>query len=163
MSGFIRKSACHGSRPSHLESIRHLQRPVQLSRLLKERAVLRCVVAPYGYGKTSLLLEYAEIMFSFSHVFWVNGQSPCFMRDLDDECIASSCFDCDKDAALVVIDDLPYLDAGRCEGFSREVDRLLEKGCEVAYVGEITLIELLDADVKRIANAYGVNEIHRMA
>ena len=98
--------------------------------------MLRCVVAPYGYGKTSLLLEYAEIMFSFSHVFWVNGQSPCFMRDLDDECIASSCFDCDKDAALVVIDDLPYLDAGRCEGFSREVDRLLEKGCEVLVACE---------------------------
>lgn len=35
----------------------------------------------------------------------------------------------------------------------------IEPGCEVLYIGEITLIELLDVDVSRVENQYGVKEI----
>ena len=35
----------------------------------------------------------------------------------------------------------------------------LEEGCLVQYVGEITMIELLDVDVERAANEYGVRLI----
>ena len=62
----------------------------------------------------------------------------------------------------LVLDGIPHLHCSFADHQRAWVGHL-EKGCEVAYVGEITLIELLDADVKRIANAYGVNEIHRMA
>ena len=136
MSGFIQKSACRGYRPNHLTALRRYQRPNLLARLLKERKVARFVVAPYGYGKTSILLEYADVVFAFEHVFWINGKSPCFLRDLDRGAIASSCFECDGEAALVIIDDMPSLDATRSERLSQEIDCLLEKSCEVLLACE---------------------------
>jgi len=93
--------------------------------------VARFVVAPPGYGKSTLAVEYAETMFGFSHVFWLSGASPCFVRDLDAGTIAADCLALDPKAALVVIDDLPLLDTGRIESFSAQVDGLLESGCEV--------------------------------
>ena len=58
----------------------------------------------------------------------------------------------------LVLDGVPHL---HCSFADRERAWVghLEPECKVAYVGEVTLIELLDADVKRIANRFGVKEI----
>ena len=37
----------------------------------------------------------------------------------------------------------------------------VEEGCRVQYVGEISMIELLDADLTRIPDPYGVKKIAR--
>ncbi len=58
----------------------------------------------------------------------------------------------------LVLDGVPHLHCAFADHNRAWVGHL-EPGCRVAYVGEITLIELLDADAKRIANQYGVKEI----
>ena len=90
MSGFILRAACRGHRPAHLSGVRYYQRSSLVSQLLRERDVSRFIVAPPGYGKTSLVMDYAETMMGFANVIWINGQSPCFVRDLDEGVLASS-------------------------------------------------------------------------
>lgn len=131
MTSFISKSACRGRRPATLIGFNGRQRPQLVAHLLRERNVARFIVAPCGYGKTSVAVEYAETIFSWAHVFWINCQSPCFVRDLDASCVARSCLSADQSAQLVVFDNLPSLDQGRAELLSREIDALLEEGCEV--------------------------------
>lgn len=131
MSGYVSRAACRGHRPAQFVSYCGFQRSALIARLLKERDVARFVVAPAGYGKTSLVIDYAETMFAWSHTIWLSAQSPCFIRDLDAGIIASDCFEVDAEVGLVVIDDLPSLDANRARLFSDEMDALLERGCEV--------------------------------
>ena len=119
MTSFITKSACHGRRPSHLVGLSGRQRPHLVAHLLRERTVARFVVAPNGYGKTNIAVEYAETVFSWVHVFWINCQSPCFVRDLDEEGIADDCLGADGNAKLVVFDNVPALDHARSTMFSR--------------------------------------------
>ena len=76
-------------------------------------------------------MDYAETMMGFANVIWINGQSPCFVRDLDEGVLASSCREADRSVRLVVIDDLPHLDVARSERLSCEIDDLLQSGCEV--------------------------------
>ncbi len=130
-SGFISKAACHGYRPRRLTSYNVIQRDRLITRLARDRLVSRFIVAPAGYGKTSLAIDYAETMFSWGHVFWLNAKSPCFIRDLDDGDIASECLSVDPEAKLVIIEDVPQLDAQRVQQFSLEIDTLLAHGCEV--------------------------------
>ena len=127
MSTFITKAACRGRRPASLLDYNGYKRPHLVARLLKERDVPRFVVAPDGYGKTAIALEYAETVFEWSHVFWINCQSPCFIRDLDAVGIAPLCFDVDERPSLVVFDAVPLLDAQRSQRLSREIDMLLER------------------------------------
>lgn len=138
---FIDRAACNGKRPSSLAGLAGFERPLLLGRLAKERGVARFIVAPDGYGKTALAAAYAETMLGWSHTFWIGAQSPCFIRDLDAGAIAEGCFAADSRAALAVIDQLPVLDAQRMQRFSQEIDRLLEKGCEVV----VTCVPSADA------------------
>mgnify|MGYP002510071496 CR=1 FL=1 len=131
VSGFVSRAACRGRRPAVFSSLVSKARPTLVARLLKDRGVARFVVAPSGYGKTCLAIEYAETVHSWAHVFWFNSQSPCFVRDLDAGTLASSCLALDPDAALVVFDDVSMLDPARQELFSSAIDDLLERGCEV--------------------------------
>lgn len=133
-SGFITRSVCRGYRPKQFVSHGGRQRPHLVARLAKERTVARLVIAPSGYGKTSVVLEYAETMFSWRHVIWLNAKSPCFIRDLDDGDIVSECMARDPELKLVVMDDLPHLEAPRAEALSRDVDAFLERGCEVVLI-----------------------------
>ena len=70
-------------------------------------------------------------MFSFEHVVWLDGRSPCFLRDLDRGVIARTLLEGDPQPFLVVIDDVPLLDPERAELLSDELDLLLDRDCEV--------------------------------
>ena len=102
-----------------------------VARLSRSSDVARFIVAPSGYGKSILALEYAETMKYWAHTFWVNAQSPCFIRDLDAGGLSSSILELDGEASLVVLDDLPPLDPERQALLSREIDTLLSASCEV--------------------------------
>lgn len=131
MTGFLKQSSCKGHRPNHLASRRHYPRPDLIARLLRERHVARFLVAPDGFGKTGLAMEYADVVFSFDHVFWINGKSPCFLRDLDQGIIVSSLAKADAAPFLTVVEDVPPLDAARAAALSGVFDELLGRGCEV--------------------------------
>lgn len=131
MPTFMEAAACGGRRPRLLASLRCFPRADLISRLLRDRQVARFVVAPDGFGKSSLAFGYADTVFSFQHVMWINGKSPCFIRDLDKGVIASEVMEVDSDAALVVIDDVPALAPERVNALSAEIDRLLADRCEV--------------------------------
>lgn len=135
-SSYTSRAACHGKRPSAFVSDAGQQRTHLITRLLKERSVVRFIIAPSGYGKTTLALDYAETIFDWVHTFWFNAQSPCFIRDLDGGKIASDCLESDPQVALVVVDELPFLDTTRAELFSHELDTLLAVGCEVIVTAQ---------------------------
>lgn len=59
MPEFLKKASCRGRRPLHLASRRQIPRPDLIAKLLRERHVARFIVAPDGFGKTGLALEYA--------------------------------------------------------------------------------------------------------
>ena len=141
MPDFLGKASCRGHRPQHLIARRHYPRPDLIAKLLRERHVARFVVAPDGFGKSGLAMEYAETVFRFKHVFWIDAKSPCFLRDLDDGIIASTLLEQDTMSFLVVVEDVPPLDPERVERFSDEMDRLLEHECEVL----VTCVPACDA------------------
>lgn len=130
-SSYIARAACHGQRPASYQADSGFQRSHLISRLLKERGVARFIVAPPGYGKSLLAVDYAETVFGWQHTFWFNAQSPCFIRDIDANVLAGACLEFDTDAALAVFDDVPWLDGARMEAFSAQIDKLLRAGCEV--------------------------------
>lgn len=102
-----------------------------MKKLMEERRVARFLVAPAGFGKTSLAAEYADAIFGFRDVFWVDCLSPCFLRDLDAGAIVPSLTSLSTASSLVVFEDVPYLDDERAEAFSGVLDRLLSEGWEV--------------------------------
>ncbi len=134
MSRFILQSACRGRRPRGVGPQRLASRPALVSRLLADRRAARVLCAPDGFGKTALACEYAEVMFGFQHVYWINGLSPCFLRDLDagviDTVLCHERSQCD----LVVFDDVPGLDEERAAAFGAVVAALLAAGMEVLAI-----------------------------
>lgn len=131
MATFISQSLCRGHRPQCLAARKHFPRPDLVAGMLRERAVARFLVAPSGFGKTGVAFEYADTVFAFQDVFWINCKSPCFFRDLDAEAIFPEVVRVDKEARLVVFEDVPLLESQRACKFSKTVDDLLERGCEV--------------------------------
>lgn len=131
MSSFIEGCNCRGLRPKGVVGHKHYSRPSLIATLLGDRKVARFIVAPNGFGKSNIAFEYAQIIFDFKHVFWIRGGSPCFLRDLDSSDILMQILDADKDATLVIFDDIPFLDADRARSFSALIDDLLERNIEV--------------------------------
>ncbi len=131
MHDFLIRAALRGSRPAHLSTFRAYKRSSPMMALMRERTVARFVVAPAGFGKTTLLLEYAESIFSFHHVFWVRCDQSGFLSCLDAGNMAREIMLIDQEAPLVVFDDVPQLDAARAAGFMQTVETLLAAGCEV--------------------------------
>lgn len=131
MSAFLKSSLCSGQRPDGVLPVRHVPRPDLVARLLRSRSVARFIVAPDGFGKTAVAAEYAETVFGFLRIFWVNGRSPCFLRDLDAGVIAEGMALVAPTARLAVFDDVPPLDAVRAERFARLADQLLSEEVEV--------------------------------
>ena len=131
MTSYIEQAACKGRQPHGFAAHQRRSRSNLVARLLRQRRVARFIVAPDGYGKSYLAFEYALVVFSFNHVFWLNARSPCFLRDLDAQTMYAEIKQVDYDECLVVFDDLPHLDRERAVLFSRLVDRLLAGGNEV--------------------------------
>ena len=76
--GYLENAACNGRRPKKIGPQRIYSRPRLVKRLVTERDVARFVVAPSGFGKTSLGLEYAAFIGSIAraHAFcaiWMRG------------------------------------------------------------------------------------------
>lgn len=131
MSSFVSSSACRGQRPLGLVPSRLYEREHLIARLLKERRVARFVVAPDGFGKTALVFEYADVVFSFKHVFWFKCTSPCFIRDLDHAILLEEVLATDRKPSLVVLEDVPRFGPDRSRALSVFIDALLEVGSEV--------------------------------
>lgn len=131
MSSFIQSAACKGRRPEGIAAPHLVARSHLVARLLRERHVARFLVAPDGFGKTQLAIQYAETVFSFAHVFWINGKSPCFLRDIDGDAIVRGLRAQDTEPFLAVFEDVPRFDDARVEKFSQVIDELLEAGNEV--------------------------------
>ena len=91
--------------------MRAYPRPALVAKLLRERNVARFMVAPSGFGKSTLALEYAETVFAFDHVFWIDCASPCFLRDLDARGIVDDLVEVDDQSFLAVFEDVPPLDS----------------------------------------------------
>lgn len=127
--------------PPQFAAHRAYSRPALVSRLLRERNVARFLVAPQGFGKSSVVHEYAETVFGFNQVYWLDCTSPCFLRDLDGESIASGLLDATEPAFLAVFEDVPLLDGARVDAFCALLDTLLDRGCEVI----VTCTPLCDA------------------
>lgn len=146
MPRFMEACACDGKRPEGVVS-RRRSRPDLIARLLRNRHVARCLVAPTGFGKSTLAFEYADIVFGFKRTFWINARSPCFLRDLDAGVLLSSILDIDSSPHLIVCEDLPRLDSQRAAEFGDLVDALLDAGVEVL----LTCVPSADAlaDVQR--------------
>lgn len=131
MTAFLKAAFCNGQRPEGLLPLRHIPRPDLIARLLRSRTVARFLVAPDGFGKTAVAAEYAETVFGFKRIFWINGRSPCFLRDLDADVIVDALTLIGPTARLVVIDDVPAFDGVRAERLAALVDRLLAEEREV--------------------------------
>ncbi len=131
MASFVEKSNCRGMSVKSVAGAHHNLRPRITGRLLQERHVARYVVAPKGYGKSSVAYEYAQVVFGFAHTFWIEGDSPCFLRDLDDGSLSRQIRTCDARAQLVIFDNVPHLDPDRTLSFDAVIDDLLDAGIEV--------------------------------
>lgn len=131
MATYVETCKCKGMHPSGVVGLHHNLRSDLVGRLLKDRHAARFLIAPKGYGKSSLAYEYAHIVFGFEHVFWLRCTSPCFLRDLDAGSLFVQMKSADSDARLVVFDDVPSLDPERTRAFAELMDGLLDDGCEV--------------------------------
>ncbi len=103
-----------------------------VSLLLRDRSVLRVICAPFGFGKTSLVRQYAQEVFDDIGVMYIDGNDPSFICLLDKE---SSPWDhagfVNGQPDLIVVDDLPLLDDVRARVFSDCIDTLIQAHCEV--------------------------------
>ena len=88
-------------------------------------------------------------MFGFSHVFWLRATSPCFIRDLDAGTIARSIADADGEVSLVVFDDVPCLEPDRIGMLHEQIERLLDRGCEVIVMGAPSALPCSEAFASR--------------
>ena len=131
MSDFVDSSNCKGCRPKKLGLASYYSRKHLVSKLMRDRSSLRLVIAPSHFGKSFLIAEYAELVFSFEDVFWVDGSSPCFLRDLDDGVLFEDFFKEGQLPSLVVIDDIAVLDTSRAQFAQDNLLRLVSLGCEV--------------------------------
>ena len=131
METYISESACRGMRPKVLEDITVETRRFLVGKLLSARKDARLLVAPTGFGKTRLAAQYASLVFSFWHVFWMDCQDVRFLRALNDDSLAQLIIQRDEEAALVVFDDVPLLSEDQAQAFARCACALQEAGCEV--------------------------------
>ncbi len=132
MSDFISRCACRGRKPRHIADLDLSYRNELLSRLMRDRRTVRLVQAPPFFGKTCLAATYAQAVFSFEETFWVDGTSPCFLRDLDLDVLKDSL--CDRRGlgeALAVFEDVPALDERRLAIFWKTCCGLVSEGWEV--------------------------------
>lgn len=136
MANFIAGSACRGARPKKINLKNKKVRDDLIAEMMSQRNVLRFINAPKGFGKSTLAAQYAEIVFSFKKVYWINCKSPCFIRDLDSYNIVEQLIQVCENTNLVVFDNLGILNEERLTKFSQTIDELLEYDCEVIVISD---------------------------
>ncbi|WP_165061490.1 BTAD domain-containing putative transcriptional regulator [Adlercreutzia sp. ZJ154] len=131
MASFVESCRCSGARPAGIVGHRFTSRPDIVGRLLRDRHVVRFVVAPTGFGKSTTVFEYSNIIFGFRDMLWMNCKSPCFLRDLDANVLLSAIRHIEPALRLAVFEDVPCLDDDRAIAFSNVLDQLLSLDYEV--------------------------------
>ncbi|VEG99786.1 DNA-binding transcriptional activator of the SARP family [Slackia heliotrinireducens] len=144
MKGFLRRCACNGHRPQALGLESRCSRGRLAKKMLQERGVPRILVAPTGFGKTSLVAEYAQDIFEFRNTFWIDCTDPCFLRELDAKRLGLQLVEAGGEGFLAVFDDVPYLDDARAEEFSETIDSLVDSGWEVVVSTTPAFSSILD-------------------
>lgn len=132
MDGYV--SLCSGTEgnPPGVVFDRMRKRRRALSGMMRDRSSVRYLVAPHGYGKSTVAFDYASSIYAPERAWWVDAGDPRFLRDLDARRLSTALLRrSDGRACLAVFDDLPYLDAERAEAFSDVCGALLRKGWEV--------------------------------
>ena len=131
METYINNAACRGAVPSALEDCGMKSRRFLVAKLLSARTDARLLVAPTGFGKSILAAQYASLVFSFWHVFWLDCQDLRFLRALNEGTLDQLIHQRDPEAALVVFDDVPSLSPAQAKAFAECAGNLLVAGCEV--------------------------------
>ena len=131
METYINNAACRGAVPSALEDCEMKSRRFLVAKLLSARADARLLVAPTGFGKSMLAAQYASLVFSFWHVFWLDCQDLRFLRALNEGTLDQLIHQRDPEAALVIFDDVPALALAQAKAFAECASNLLAAGCEV--------------------------------
>ena len=131
METYINNAACRGAVPSALEDCGMKSRRFLVAKLLSARTDARLLVAPTGFGKSILAAQYASLVFSFWHVFWLDCQDLRFLRALNEGTLDQLIHQRDPEAALVVFDDVPSLSPAQAKAFAECAGNLLVTGCEV--------------------------------
>ena len=112
-----------------LEQSQLQQRNHLISALLQERRVPRLIVAPKGFGKSSLAREYASRLFDGKRVVWIDASLPDFLEALDADSLLK--FNAANAPNLIIIDDVPYLSQERADTFAKSAERLAYNGSEL--------------------------------
>ncbi|MDR1421698.1 MAG: hypothetical protein LBI64_02400, partial [Coriobacteriales bacterium] len=81
------------------------------------------IVAPAGFGKTSLLTALTQRYGASGKTSWIGGTRTELLAELSGE----------QDARdrLIIIDDFSFLDSEQAEAFSNELDTLIERGARL--------------------------------
>lgn len=108
----------------------HVKRDELVSLMLQERNVLRLISAPQGFGKTMLALEYAKRLFSEESVLILDTASPASLLALDNEALELT-EEQKEQAALIILDNVPWLHEQRAMQLARWIDGILFQGIEV--------------------------------
>ncbi len=129
-----------------------------LASMVAGRKSIRFLLAPDGYGKSSLALAYAKLAFGLKSFWWVDAQDPRFLLDLDfagtskaNELtkIASKQF-----PSLMVFDAVPALSKDRENSFSEILMHLVSLGWEVLVTSNCV-------SLSNSVNSYFKNLPHR--
>ncbi|MDD6785476.1 MAG: bacterial transcriptional activator domain-containing protein [Eggerthellales bacterium] len=131
METYISEAACRGMRPAFMNDVSLETRRFLVAKLLASRKDARLLVAPTGFGKSLLAGQYASLVYSFWHVFWIDCQDLRFLRALNEKSLHQLICQRDDQAMLAVFDDVPSLSAEQAESFWECVAALQQSGCEV--------------------------------
>lgn len=131
MSTYVMHAACRGKKPQQIVGATVFLRNALLARMMRDRSRVRYLIAPTGFGKTLLAGSYVNMVNGYENTFWLNAQSPCFLRDLDANVLATDILEASQDGDVVVFDDMPAMDKRRCRQAWTLCHRLLSAGREV--------------------------------
>lgn len=106
----------------------------QVSRLASERSSVRHMVAPSGFGKSSLAFLYGKLAFGLKRFWWVDASDPRFVlaldsrSDLEDPLVRIVDL---RSPSLLVFDSVPSLSSSRSRAFASLLVRAQSRGWEV--------------------------------
>ena len=131
MKAYLRERLCLGLPPARVNGASSFVRNELVSKMMLARNRIRVLCAPSFFGKTILLYQYAQLVFDFDNVLWMDARHPCFLRDLDDGSIMDSFDELNLDFGLFVFEDVPSFSECQIVRFRRLCYALIEKGFEV--------------------------------